>query len=101
MTYPLTRPVRLDLGSFARATGLHPDLVLRLVALGLLEAVPGPSGDATFSPDQVPAAARLCRLRAGFALNYPALGLVVHLLDQIAELEATRPSSRRGGRSWT
>lgn len=101
MTYALARPVRLDLGAFARATGLHPDFVRRLVALGLLEAVPNASGDLTFAPDQVLAAGRLCRLRAGFTLNYSALGLVVHLLDRIAELESIRSSSRRGGRSWT
>jgi len=101
VTYALARPMRLDLTSFARATGLHPEFVRRLVALGLLEAATGGSGDLTFAPDQVMAAARLRRLRAGFALNYSALGLVVHLLDRIAELEATRPSSRRGGRSWT
>jgi chaperone modulatory protein CbpM len=101
VTYALARPARLDLGSFARATGLQPDFVRRLVALGLLEAVPSASGDLTFAPDQVVAAARLRRLRAGFALNYSALGLVVHLLDRIAELEAARSSPRRGGRSWT
>ncbi|MET0461281.1 MAG: MerR family transcriptional regulator, partial [Ilumatobacteraceae bacterium] len=37
-TYALTRPVRLDLDAFARAAGLHPDVVRRFVALGLIEA---------------------------------------------------------------
>ena len=42
----LSRPVEtLDLDTFARAAGLHPDLVRRLVALGLLEAAPTPGGD--------------------------------------------------------
>ncbi|MFC7642500.1 hypothetical protein ACFQX6_17245 [Streptosporangium lutulentum] len=47
--------------------------------------------------------ARVQRLRAGFSLNYAALGLVVHLLDRIAELEAAlRDRSRpQGGSSWT
>jgi hypothetical protein len=48
--------------------------------------------------------ARLQRLRAGFALNYAALGLVVDLLDRIAVLEATIPNRRvrrPGGSSWT
>jgi hypothetical protein len=45
----------------------------------------------------------LQRLRAGLALNYAALGVVVDLLDRIAVLEAAlrrRPSSI-GGRPWT
>ncbi len=39
----------------------------------------------------------LIRLRAGFALNYAAVGLVTDLLDRIAVLEAALRSSRRPG----
>ena len=103
MSFPLARPVRFDLESFAHATGLHPDLARRLVALGLLDAERDASGRLWFDGSQIAVAARIQRLRAGFALNYAALGLVVDLLDRITELEAmlrhrTRP---RGGRSWT
>ena len=41
MSYALirvTRDGRLDLGAFARESGTHPELIRRLVALGLLEA---------------------------------------------------------------
>jgi hypothetical protein len=38
------------------------------------------------------------RLRAGFALNYAALGLVADLLDRIAALEEALRRARRGGR---
>jgi chaperone modulatory protein CbpM len=103
MTVSLARPRRLGLDAFARAAGLHPELVRRFVALGLLDAEPGPDDELWFSPAQLAAAARLCRLRAGFAVNYAALGLVVDLLDRIAALEAalrTRPQ-RHGGTSWT
>jgi hypothetical protein len=43
------------------------------------------------------------RLRAGFALNYAALGLVCDLLDRIAALEAAQRhrSWRSGDQSWT
>jgi chaperone modulatory protein CbpM len=103
-TYALSRRMRLDLDAFARVTGLHPGFVRQLVDLGLVDAVLTSSGDLSFTPDQVLVAARLRRLRAGFALNYAALGLVVGLLDRIAELEATariRRVPRRGGPSWT
>jgi pimeloyl-ACP methyl ester carboxylesterase len=96
-------PVRLDIEAFSRAAELHPDLVRRFVALGLLEATSDAAGELWFPPTQLPAAARLMRLRAGFALNYAALGLVVDLLDRIARLEAAVRSTHRtnGGRTWT
>lgn len=88
-------PARLDLGSFARASGLHPDLVRRLVALGLIEATRGAAGELRFSPDQLATVARIQRLRASFSLNYAALDLVLELLDRIEALEA---ASRTGTR---
>lgn len=110
------RPVQdlMDLQSFAEAAGLHPDFILRLVALGLLEAGSGPAlpgegsrvgtdGEPWFSPAQLAAVARIQRLRSGLALNYAALGLVLDLLDRVAELEtALRNRSRAtGGTAWT
>jgi hypothetical protein len=93
----------LDLDTFSRAAGLHPELVRRLVALGLLEATTDADGGLWFAPTQIAAASRLQRLRAGLGINYASLGVVVDLLDRIAVLEAAlrarpRPS---GGRPWT
>lgn len=98
MSTALARPGRLRLEPFARATALHPQLVRRLVALGLLEAQPDGTGELWFEADQVRQAARIQRLRAGLACNYAALALVMDLLDRIAVLEATlrqRPRSFR------
>jgi chaperone modulatory protein CbpM len=99
----LARPGRLRLEPFSRATGLHPQLVRRLVALGLLEARPDSTGELWFLPDQIRQAARIQRLRAGLACNYAALGLVMDLLDRIAELEATLRQRPRptGEPPWT
>jgi hypothetical protein len=72
---------------FARRVGLHPEFVRRLVALGLVPADRDADGALWFSPAQVAAVARLQRLRTTLPLNYAALGLVVDLLDRIAELE--------------
>jgi DNA-binding transcriptional MerR regulator len=91
MTYALIRyrrRGRLDLESFARAADLHPELVRRLVALGLLEPDRDAAGRLWFGPAQVQEVARIQRLRAGFSLNYAALGLVLELLDRVAELQA-------------
>jgi chaperone modulatory protein CbpM len=96
------RPVRLSLDAFARETHTHPELIRRLVVLGLLDADRDAAGELWFSPGQVAALGRVQRLRAGFALNYAAIGLVVDLLDRISALEeALRSSSRQGGRLWT
>lgn len=98
--------MRLDLRSFSRVAGLHPELVARLVALGLLEPTRDATGRLWFSLGQVAAAARIQRLRAGFGLNYAAVGLVVDLLDRVDRLEAAlrsrgRGSEQPGGASWT
>lgn len=109
MTYALIwtsapPPNRLDLAAFSRAAGVHPELVRRLVALGILDPERDPSGALWFGHDQLLALARAQRLRAGLGLNYSALGLVVDLLDRVAELERElRITSSRsiGGRPWT
>lgn len=102
-TYALVRPVRLDLESFARATGTHPELVTRLVALGLLDAEQDPGGRLCFPPRQVAVMARIKRLRAGLAINYAALGLVLDLLDRLETAEASLRygTQESGGPSWT
>jgi chaperone modulatory protein CbpM len=108
VTRALARPRRYDLESFASATGLHPDLVRRFVALGLVDATRDAAGELWFSPAQLAAASRVQRLHAGLPLNYAAIGVVVELLDRIAELDAalrvatrTTTTRRTGGASWT
>ena len=85
---PRTPSLRLD--DFARASGGHPELLTRLVTLGVLDASRDRSGELWFSPAQVATFARVQRLRAGFALNYASVGLVIDLLDRIAVLEAAQ-----------
>ena len=100
MSYAMVR-VRapgLSLDEFAAVTGLHPDLIRRLVALGVVEAARDPSGELWFPRGQVAAVARVQRLRAGFAINYAAISLVTDLLDRIAVLETALRGARRPGR---
>ncbi|MFF3438501.1 chaperone modulator CbpM [Streptosporangium sp. NPDC002721] len=101
--YQLVRPERLDLETFARETGTHPELVRRLVALGVLDAWADAAGRLWFPPSQLLTMARIRRLRAAFSINYAALGLVLDLLDRIADLEAAQRGRPRptGGPPWT
>ena len=98
MSYAIVRADRLSLEEFAVLSGLHPDLIRRLVALGLIEAHRDTAGALWFSRTEPAAVARLQRLRAGFALNYAAIGLVTDLLDRIAVLEAALRAAQRRGR---
>jgi len=50
---------RLDLGSFARATRLEPELVRRLVAFGVFRPERDPDGRLWFPPAQLVLAARI------------------------------------------
>jgi hypothetical protein len=88
VNYAIVRATRLSLEEFALLSGLHPDLIRRLVALGIIDADRDPAGELWFSRGELAAVARVQRLRAGFALNYAAIGLVTDLLDRIAVLEA-------------
>lgn len=103
MTYALDKRRLLDLEAFGRAVGMHPDLVRRMVTLGLLNAATDSAGSLQFPPSEVAAAYRIQRLRSTLTLNYAALGVVVDLLDRVAALEAalrTRPAIT-GDRRWT
>ncbi|MFD3440533.1 chaperone modulator CbpM [Streptomyces sp. NPDC058685] len=94
---------RLDLDTVARRSGLHPDLVRRFVSLGLVTATRDSRGELRFAPTAPATLARIQRLRAGLPLNYASIGLVLDLLDRIAELEdALRRSetSSRRDESW-
>ena len=97
MTYALARPPRLDLDSFARAARTHPELVRRLVAVGVLDARRDQAGILWFPSGQLAALGRAQRLRAGLGLNYAALGLVADLLDRITVLEAALRRAQRAG----
>ena len=70
MSFALDRPRRLDLETFGRAVDLHPDLVRRLVTLGLLDAATDTAGRMWFRPREVAAAFRIQRLRSNLSLNY-------------------------------
>ncbi len=98
IAYPMTRPSRLSLDRFARQAGLHPQLVQKFVALGLLDAERDATGALWFRPAALVTVARVQRLRAGLSLNYAAIGLVLDLLDRIDELEAA--TRRTGSRTW-
>jgi hypothetical protein len=82
-TGPAT-PVSIQV--LAREAGLHPELVERLVRLGVLEPVP--RGSRLFPRDAAARLAKIVRLRRDLGLNYAGAVLALELLARIDELEA-------------
>ena len=68
----------------AARCGLHPTLVERLVALGLIEPIEGGN---RFPPDVTLRLQRALRLRRDLGLSYNGAALVLDLLDRIETLE--------------
>jgi len=86
-TVTLTRrigPRLVGIEVLARDSGLHPDVVGRLVRLGLVET----AGEAQFAPDAAARLAQAARLRRDLGLSYGAAVLTCELLARIDDLEA-------------
>jgi chaperone modulatory protein CbpM len=101
MAYPLVcaAPARtsleaMSLKAFAGTAGVHPELLRRLVRLGVLDPYVDAVGRLWFPPAQLTRLARAQRLRAALGLNYSALGLVLDLLNRIDVLEAALRARR-------
>lgn len=68
----------------AARCGLHPSVVERLVALGLIEPLEGGN---RFPPDVTLRLQRALRLRRDLGLSYNGAALALELLDRIETLE--------------
>jgi chaperone modulatory protein CbpM len=97
--YVLARRPGMDLDTFARRCGVHPETVRRFVALGLLPCQRNPHGQLRFDASALRIVPRIQRLRIGLGLNYAAIGLVLDLLDRIEELESAARQRRTS--LWT
>lgn len=83
---------RLTVDRVARASGLHPDLVRRLLALGLL--------DEPLPPDAPALLARAVRLRRDLGLSWSGAVLACELLARIDELEERLARYERPRTRW-
>ncbi len=102
-------PVQGSLLSFseaARLAGIHPDLLDRLVTLGLVDPVQSvqlvqaahASPEPLFEVATVLRIRRILRLRNELGVNWAGIGLVLDLLSRIEELEQ-EIVSLKGGRA--
>jgi hypothetical protein len=80
-----TRAASLE--TIAREAGMHPELVLRLVRLGLVEPVGGTPQEPLFARDAAARLARAARLRRDVGIDYAGAVLAIELLARIEQLE--------------
>jgi hypothetical protein len=78
----------VDVDALAHEAGVRPDLVRRLVRLGLLEPAEGTFDTPRFPRHAAAKIARAIRLRRDLQLNYAGAVLACELLDRIDSLEA-------------
>jgi DNA-binding transcriptional MerR regulator len=87
----------IGIEALAREAGVHPELVRRLIALGLIEPGGGTAVAPRFRRQDAPLLARAARLRRDLGLNYAGAVLASELLTRIDELEQqlASPSKQR------
>src|SRR3954468_20524579 len=89
----------LDIDALASESGLHPDVVRRLVDLGLLTPAGGTSAAPRFHRDAAATLACAARLRRDLGVGYAGAGLACGLLARIDGLAAgPRRQDTRGER---
>jgi hypothetical protein len=90
---------RISLNVLATEAGLHPDLVRRLVGLGLVEPCGGTRATPLYRRQDAARLNRALRLRRDLGLNYAGAALACELLARIDELEvrlrAAAPAQRQ------
>jgi MerR family transcriptional regulator/heat shock protein HspR len=78
----------LTLAEVAHHCGLHPELIERLVSIGLIDyAGRDARGEGLFHTDVVPLLRRILRLRNHLGVNYAGIGVILELMARIESLE--------------
>ncbi|HEY0516789.1 MAG TPA: chaperone modulator CbpM [Solirubrobacteraceae bacterium] len=77
----------LTLEQLARESALHPDMIRRFVALGLIAPGGGTAAAPLFAAQDAALLARAARLRRDLGLNYAGAVLACELLARIEHLE--------------
>ncbi len=78
----------LTLSEVAYRCGLHPELIERLVGIGLIDYVEGDvEGEVLFHADVIPLLRRILRLRNHLGVNYAGIGVILELMARIESLE--------------
>lgn len=85
----------MTLDALATAAGLHPALVERFVAYGLLEPANADEQVARFNAPALRRVLTICRLRDDLGINLAGIAVVLDLLGRIEELRRELAASHR------
>lgn len=78
----------LSIAEVAYHCGLHPELIERLVRIGLVDyAERDAHGEVLFHADVIPLIRRILRLRNHLGVNYAGIGVILELMARIESLE--------------
>jgi MerR family transcriptional regulator/heat shock protein HspR len=78
----------LTLAEVAYHCGLHPELIERLVRIGLIDYVARDvNGEILFQAEVIPLIRRILRLRNHLGVNYAGIGVILELMSRIETLE--------------
>jgi len=78
----------VTLSEVAYHCGLHPELIERLVRLGLIDSEERTcAGEALFNAEVIPLVRTILRLRNQLGVNYAGIGVVLELMAQIESLQ--------------
>jgi MerR HTH family regulatory protein len=83
---PSMRTELLSLAETALQAGVHPELIERMMELGLIEPEQT-SPELLFAPAVVADVRRAWRLRNDLGVNWAGVGLVMDLLERVRQLE--------------
>jgi hypothetical protein len=86
ITQPSPRGGLLTLAETARQARVHPELLERMIDLGLIEPEQN-RPEILFAPEAVADVCRALRLRNELGINWNGVGLVMDLLERINQLE--------------
>ncbi len=78
----------MTLTEVAYRSGVHPELIERLVRLGLIDFVERDvDGEALFQADVTATIRKILRLRYQLGVNYSGIGVILELMARIDSLE--------------
>ena len=80
-------PQRLTIETLAAHAGMHPALVERFVACGLIEPVEWEGATVLFDVAAVPRLRTIGRLRESLGINVAGLAVILDLLDRLCALK--------------
>jgi DNA-binding transcriptional MerR regulator len=92
---PIRTELRLSVNEVAAAAGISPNMLARLVRLGLIEPVA--EGSTEFTAASVRRLRRMLRMRRDLGVNLTGAAILVDLLERLEQLEAEL-ACLRGGR---